>query len=247
MDLSTFELKLAFQKGDCPICRLKQKSEARYIFSLLWENVNDGVTRAHIVNALGFCREHAWQLVDTEQREFGGGLGTGILYEDLAQRALCGLDELRSNERAPAPVKSVKRARAALSEWLGRKRSGRWNVAFPQGLAASEDCRVCQVAQGTEEAYLQWLTEHCAEPEFREGYHASDGLCLPHLRAAIELAADADTRAFLIDTAEEKLGILAKQLNEYLRKHIWDYRDEPKLPAEQSAWIRTVEFFVSKK
>lgn len=54
------------------------------------------------------------------------------------------------------------------------------------------------------------------------------------------------TRVFLIETAEAKLETLVHQLSEYLRKQIGDYRDEPQIAEEQSAWMRAVEFFVGK-
>jgi len=191
MDLITFELELAFRKEGCPVCRLRSRDEARYISSFLWEFVNDPGIRVHLVNALGFCREHAW---------------------------------LR---------------------WLRLNSASHPHVAFPAGLVPSEGCRVCQIGRKTEQT-LEWLVKHCAEEEFRGWYRASDGLCLPHLRGAHEIAESQKTRVFLIDTAEEKLGTLAGQLREYLRKHNWDYRDEPKLSEEQSSWIRAVEFFVGK-
>lgn len=246
MDILTFNLTRAFQNAECPICYLKRAYEARYIFTLLWENVNDGDTRARFVTALGFCREHAWQLVETERDKFGGGLGTGILYEDLTHRARQGLADLRQREELVARVNWLEHVRQALSRRLGHRVLYRSKMRFPQSLVAQVECRVCQIGRETESSYVEALGKACADEEFRERYRASVGLCLPHLRAVIEATHHPPTRVFLIETAEAKLETLAHQLSEYLRKQIWDYRDEPKIAEEQSAWMRAVEFFVGK-
>jgi hypothetical protein len=246
MDILTFNLVNAFQQAECPVCYLKRTYEARYIFMLLWENVNDSNTRARFVDALGFCRSHAWQLVETERDRFGGGLGTGILYQDLTHRARQGLAELRQRENLWARLSWLERGCQMVYKWLRRKSFERYIIGFPSALVAQAECRVCQIGRETEVAYVDALGKACAEGEFRERYRASMGLCLPHLRAAIETSHDPATRVFLIETAEAKLETLAHQLAEYLRKQIWDYRDEPKIAAEQSAWLRAVEFFVGK-
>lgn len=245
MDILTFNLTRAFQNAECPICSLKRAYEARYIFMLLWENVNDGDTRARFVTALGFCREHAWQLVETERDKFGGGLGTGILYEDLTQRARQGLADLRRREEL-AHVNWLAHVRQALSRRWRSQALHRSQSRFPPSLVAQAECRVCQIGRETEVSYVEALGKACADEEFRERYRASVGLCLPHLRAVIEATPHPPTRIFLIETAEAKLETLAHQLSEYLRKQIWNYRDEPKSAEEQSAWMRAVEFFVGK-
>ncbi len=247
MDILTFNLVNAFhQEAECPVCYLKRIYEARYIFTLLWENVNDGDTRVRFVTALGFCRKHAWQLAETERDRFGGGLGTGILYQDLTHRAQQGLAELRQRENLLARLSWLERGRQRARQWLRRNSVERYIIRFPSALVAQTECRVCQIGRETEASYVNGLGKACVDEEFRERYRASVGLCLPHLRAVLEATNDQPTRIFLIETAEAKLETLAHQLSEYLRKQIWDYRDEPKIAEEQSAWLRAVEFFVGK-
>lgn len=254
VDLITLELKLAFEKPGCPICRLRHTAGQRYLRSLLWENVNDGGTRVHLVRALGFCYAHAWQLQQMEKSMWHDGLGTGIIYEDLATRALAGLKAyMRTQDRAMARRRRWRRWRkwiaTALCRWFSQPASLTSDPPLPPGLIPRDRCRVCELEENSEETHVAWLVKGCAEPRFQRWYQASDGLCLPHLRRALALAEREDPAValFLARTCQEKLARLTMQLREYIRKHAWEYRDEPKLPEEQSSWVRTVAFFAGER
>jgi hypothetical protein len=247
MDLITFDLLQAFEKQGCSVCRLRLHAESRYIASFLWEFVNDVECRERLAKSLGYCRAHAWQLQETELNNFGGGLGTGIVYEDLTRRALDGLRELSRDGNAFILRRWRERVRAYLDRWfkpfLLRKRA----VRFPPSLIPRAECSVCEIGRQSEEMYVQWVVKNCEDKEFSDAFRASEGLCLLHLRAALEIADTDAGRRFLIAAAQEKVGTLAAQFSEYLRKHDWRFHDEPKLPEEQSSWIRAVEWFVGKK
>lgn len=258
VDLITVDLKLAFRQPGCPICRLRTRSAERYISTLLWENVNDGETRMHIVRSLGFCHTHAWQLQQMEASAWGDGLGTGIIYEDLTKRAVAGLDVyLRDRERKAA---SLHARSSRWWHWLTHI-GDRWRRWFrqptvvltenhlPTGLMPQAPCRVCQISARNEAAYLEWLVRGCIHPEFCEWYRASDGLCLDHLRQALALAEQEqpDVALLLARTARDRLHRLAGELQAYIRKHAWESRHEPKLPEEQSSWIRAVAFFAGER
>ena len=236
-------LKIAFRQPGCPICRLKQEVMDRYIFSLLWENVNDVNTRIHLVRSLGFCSEHTWQLYHTEINRFGSGLGISIIYEDLTRYVMVGLRdyEARLPSNAPNRPRWWQRVWTRLRAVLGRSRP----IARPGGILPVEPCRVCVHGADSEARYMHWLIEGCTDAAFRGWYAASDGLCLPHLRLVLEQAAqtESDVARFLTDTAAVKLEALATDLAEYARKHAWQYRHEPKLDAEQTSPLRASRFF----
>lgn len=83
--LLSVDLRLALKEPGCPICRLRADAELRYIRSLLWEFVNDPLTRSRFIASLGYCREHTWQVGLLEKEKFGSSLGTAILYEHLTR------------------------------------------------------------------------------------------------------------------------------------------------------------------
>lgn len=248
MDLITLGLRLAFREPGCPICRLRQESERRYLFNLLYENVNDAATRLHLVHSQGFCPEHAWGLQAIEQQKWSDGMGTGIIYEDLTGRLLGILSDYlsqgnlaRHKDNAKSGEHSTKLDR--LRGWL--ERQGQVGHLLAR-LSASGSCRACEIADRAEETNLTWLVRQMADPEFRTLYATSDGLCLPHLRRALARAEDEETVCFLGKVAADKLTLLLADLREYGRKHIWQNRDEPKHPWEQASWVRAMAFFVGE-
>jgi len=246
LDFITFNLKLAFQEPGCPVCYLKQRNEERYIFSLLWERVNDGPTRARLVASLGFCRVHAWRMARTEYENLGGSLGMGIIYEDLASRALAGLQAYLKEKQAVINLKPSG-LRDQARRWL-RGKGTEACLSLPGGLAPLQPCPVCESGKEAEDTYTKWLVYNCKDSQFREWYRSSDGLCLPHLRQALHVCErDRRISIFLTETAREKLQDVHHSLSEYVRKFNWQYRDEPKTAEEAVSLERILEFFTGKK
>lgn len=262
MDFITLHLKLAFKQPGCPVCRLRQETETRYLYNLLYENVNDGSTRLYLVRGLGFCPHHTWLLQAIEQQHWGDGMGVGILYEDLAERVLNVLSVYLAQPRSAQSGREAGR-RFSLNpfgEWLARQgQAGRWLAQrfFPATRPAApllarvsprQPCHACEVVDSSEEANLFWLVRESANPEFRAWYAASDGLCLPHLRLALAQAQaeESETMDFLVRVTADKLDTLLIDLKEYGRKHIWQFKQEPKYPWEQASWIRAVAFFAGE-
>jgi len=258
-DMITFKLEGAFKKSGCPLCRLHVELEARYLFGLLWENVNDPGIRARLRQSFGFCHEHAWMLVATEQQAWGGGLGTGIIYEDLIKAVASRLDEIVAQGqelRGERPRGWLQAGWTRLSAWLDRQ----WQVFLtrfnptpttpPSGyhrLVPPAECLLCAYQRDSEATNLEWLVQNCTDPDFRALYQQSDGLCFPHLRAALAWAGESEASLFLAQVAQEKLTTLRRDLSEYLRKFSYQYKDEPKTPAELASWHRAVAFLAGEE
>ncbi|MBI2846258.1 MAG: hypothetical protein HYX82_00090, partial [Chloroflexi bacterium] len=115
-DIGVAALERALEEGGCPVCRQVQKSESRWLFSLLWENVNSPEARERIAGSWGFCHGHAWGMALMERRELGGNLGTAIIYNDLSQRLL---ESCRRNAATLANVKVGETCPAC--EYLSRR------------------------------------------------------------------------------------------------------------------------------
>jgi hypothetical protein len=260
LDMITLDLKLAFREPGCPICRLRQKAEERYLYNLLYENVNDGTARLFWVRGLGFCPHHTWMLQAIEQQYWNNGMGVGILYEDLTGRVLNALSSYLAQHYSshPKPEAGHRFGLKNFGAWLEQQgQVGHWLARrlFPSPLPAApllarlsprQACHVCEVVDPSEEASLTWLVRESADPKFRGWYAASDGLCLPHLRRALAQAEAPETVRFLAQVAADKLTPLLADLQEYGRKHIWQFQQEPKYPWEQVSWIRAVAFFAGE-
>lgn len=238
LDFSVLWFKDAFRQKGCPICYLRARDDARYIFTILYEYVTDGGVRTNFVNSLGYCHEHAWVQQRTEAEHWGDGLGTATMYESVLAQNLAGLDEL---------IRATRReiARARLPLWARlRKHLPR---ALPFGIEPRAPCRVCELGAQGEHALLTTFASKIEWDEFRAWYRASDGLCLPHLNAVLEHITDVDARRFVIQVAIEKLETNAAALREYWRKHDYRFRNEPLTDAERDSPRRAVEQFVGNR
>lgn len=231
-------LKSAFRQPGCPVCRLARDAEDRYLRFLLWENVNDLETRIRISQAMGFCHRHAWQTYRMEVREWGSALGNSIIYEDLVGQITRRLAALRVPVPTPDRVEKGLRGWAALRRWLVRKAG----AATSAPLTPSRSCRACESGAQSAESAAVNLVRILADPEHQALYAASDGVCLPHLRLALEHGDSPAGQRHLIAATQARLEALQKDLHEYGRKQAWEYRYETVTPTEQSATERAVAF-----
>jgi len=243
-NLSYLFLKMALKKPGCPICRLRDQSEARYLSNLLHENVNDATTRNHIIASLGYCPKHTWQMGMMEREKYSDALGNSIIYENLVKvvqsRITLYLEERKQGQK-PGALKSFL-SLLPFSEKIG-------NSSKSNSLEASvkAKCRVCQLGEQTEQSNLFWLLEDLSNstPEFCELYLLSDGLCFHHLRQVL-LFKDPRIESGIFFVAEDALGRLSDlggNLGNYHRKHAWDRRFEVKTDAEQLSWLNALRFF----
>lgn len=235
-DPSAARMYRALQEDACPICTLTATSTRRFIDGFLHESVNDATLREELARAQGFCYRHAWQVLDADRY---GGAGVTVLYLDFTQRTI---EALRAHLRYAPITQRLSWWRRILGRWLGRGvPHARLAALEPRAL-----CLVCRVEQQAEADYLADLARLLARADFRAQYAESRGVCLPHLRQMFARV-DAETRLFLAETTRARLATLLHNLREYNRKHIWDFRAEPKLPEEQTAWIRAIAFEVGEK
>lgn len=92
MELSFFDLeaieKLGEYENDCPLCRMKEESLRKTVYTILYELVNDSGVRARF-NEEGLCNEHAKFMVKIakEYPELGG-LGPAIIFKDILEESV---------------------------------------------------------------------------------------------------------------------------------------------------------------
>lgn len=242
--LISADLKRALRLQGCPVCRLREETVQRYVRFLLAENVNDGDSRARIVRGLGFCPEHTWLLYHTEVTRFGDALGNSILYEHLATQVRENLTAFLQDLPSPASHRTTwwQRAWARLRLAVGALSRVSANL---DPLRPAGQCRMCVHAAHEEETAIRALVGLCSMPDVRAVYAASDGLCLPHLRQALRVAAtgNPEVARFLAGDASQRLEALVANLGEYIRKQAWQYRDEPLTLGEEAAPRSAVQFF----
>lgn len=236
-------LKPAMEQPGCPICRVRNTAEEKYLGNLLHESVNDFETRLHIFNSLGYCTKHAWQMGVMERQKYGDALGNSIIYESLVKVIIHPLARYQSS--LPERPQTLFRRLLGWLKRIGGTPDGQHVDPFEGIISGS--CRVCQIGARTVENYLGWMLEGLSEPEqdLREIYRRSDGLCLAHFRQALSIqrAELQNGRQFLVQRMLEVLPVLGANLREYTDKHAWDRRLDAMTPDEQIAWIKAIRFF----
>jgi hypothetical protein len=234
--LSIVRLEEALKNPGCPVCRLEHEAAIQSIDSFLWENTNDPVVRKPINDAYGFCPQHTRLLVAKEMMTSGPVLGVNIIYALLAKNVSQDLQEIRHKG-------------GGITGW--RTRSSKPGI-FSAGkhqplLAPASRCPVCVLTEESGNNVLATLFEilDAKEARFIDAYQHSSGLCLQHLRNGLEQQRNhhAFAAGFLIDDTVKRLDAQRAQMQEYLRKHNWEYRDEKMTPDEQVAWLHTLTFF----
>jgi hypothetical protein len=221
-----FELLEAFDQPGCPLCRLTRASTRQYFEALGYEQVNDIDLRAEL-RTNGLCQPHAWAFLE----ESGNRLGVAIVYRDLLQQALRGLQGTLSGRLG------LGRRLASLLT-AGRTREA-------ERSRVSQSCLACRAESEAEARYRSTLLEHLGEPDVRARLAASAGLCLPHLGRSLGSDGSAEDLDWLRQDTIDRLNGLVNELDEYIRKHDYRFRAEP-WGEERDAPRRAVERAVGR-
>lgn len=221
-----FECLEALQAGHCPVCHLAKKTVARQLDSLIYESVNDPGVRGRTAAAQGFCRVHAWQL-----RRQGGALGVAIIYRDVVRDVVEALDAAEYGESPKLSLRS-------LIEAVDRDRPSSATGATVRELSPTAECPACRGQQRAEHMYADVLIESVDEPEMHAALTENPGLCLPHLRLALERVRDERRFRLLVLASRNAFARLLDDLDEMIRRH--DYRFTGGLAEFGDAWIRAI-------
>ncbi len=210
----------ALSNPGCAVCTLTRDNAHRYLETLLYENVNDGGTRAVLRSSHGLCRRHA-----AEAAELHDALGLAIIYHDIASTVSRDLKRA-TPMRVPAPA-------------LLRRESDRPGQPALRRPAAHRPCPACAVENDVAESSLQMLVQHVAQEEMARAFATSHGLCLPHLRRALALAEEPIVIETLLRKQQQVLDSLVADLAEFIRKHNYRFAHQS-FGAERDAWRRAI-------
>ena len=226
-----YNLLDAFAEGrpartGCPICRLSSQAVDRYLGHLLYESVNDLDVRRGIRRSQGFCSHHAWQL-----QQKGDALGIAIIHQDVIKNIVRALRRRRRPGPGPLSARWLRSLLpGAVSEFAQR---------LAKELAPRGECPACRQRVEVEDAYLQTLLQHAADPELLALWRDSDGVCWPHFQRALQLVQDEAALRVLTDMELAHFGRLCDELGEFIRLH--DHRLGGKgFGSERDSWIRAI-------
>jgi hypothetical protein len=207
---------------------LEQQGVERYLDNQFYENVNSPRWRDHLRASLGFCHEHAWLAVD---KRLGDPLGFTIVYHDIVNGVLNRLDDGRSPGRRPRRWASVL---TQIPEPVRR--------LIEKTLAALRPRKHCPACEHRDELSLNTLATLVQElrtSEMMEALQASEGLCLPHLRLALEHVREASDVELLLSIQRARLNALKAEMAEFIRKSDYQVIQEG-FGREGDAWLRAI-------
>jgi len=215
-------LSRAFVMGGCAICRAVNASERKGIHSFLYEGVMSPSVRKKFLDSGGFCLRHFWMAKEIEEVTWPrGGIVMAILCEDLTRLANAGL----ANVVAVAPNSRTT---------LLRRRAAR---PFVPG----HSCMFCQDNADKETFLAEVLEELVEELEFAKPLERN-GLCIRHGQLALQLWKDHAKRDELYAQLKGQVTELSADLQEFIRKYDYQYRDEPR-GREQDSVPRAIRLF----
>jgi hypothetical protein len=228
-----YELLEVFPSPGCPLCRLVQSAVERSLTHLFYESVTDPAIRHRLRRSLGFCKRHAWLLVDAR---IGDALGMAIIYHDLLGSLLKHLPQDPDLSVQKTPVRLWHRLPSSLKTLLGQAL---------EVLSPRHPCPACEQEDSSQRAAVAVLASALNAPTFVEAFKVSGGLCLPHLRQVLEEIRDPLALEILLTTSRDKLSALHLELAEIIRKNDYRNRDEAFGP-EGDAWKRVVAVVVGE-
>jgi hypothetical protein len=177
-------------------------------------------------------------LVEADGRRYLEALnaasGAAILYEDLVRVSLGRIRRMRDGTatfvtRALSRL-FTRRRRPTLVELRRRRRA----------------CPACAWVAEAEVRYLATLTRFVDDPQLARAHAKSDGLCAPHLLAAVELSSGTAELGRLLDLTMLKWDALRRDLDGFVAKH--DYRNRiPFTEAEATSYRRAFETVAGRR
>ena len=216
----------ACREQGCPICGLEQQGVERYLDNQFYENVNRPAWRDHLRTSHGFCHEHAWLAVN---QRLGDALGFSIIYHDIV------------NHLHKTTGKEIDSAHTTRRESLRRRAEGVLAALTPR-----KRCPACEHREQLTRDFLSALIEDLQLPEMKEALQASEGLCLPHMRQALESINDGSKYEVLLTLQREKLDRLKHELAEFIRKNDYQAIKEG-FGSEGNAWLRAIGFIAGSR
>jgi hypothetical protein len=231
---SYYEMIDACQKPGCPLCRLGQASANRHLTSLIYDSVNDISLRAALRDSLGYCKEHAWLLPGAGD---SAPLGIAVVHRDLVNTIHKRLGEITYGKSRRSSLKLMMTDVIGLDEGAARE------ATTAKYLPEKAQCPACERRDEAEKLALKSVSQALAklDEDMASALKHSDGLCLVHLRMALEAARNQEAFDLLVTITQEQLTELIENLDEFIRKSDHRFRDEKITDSERQSWRKALQ------
>ena len=211
--LEDLERILHEQEG-CPICHYGREAGRKYLDGVMYESVNDFGLRQQLVKNMGFCAFHSQEILTFP----GAKLGAAIIEQAMLKEAMRRMDG----------------ASAARSSLFSRGSKGGHISTVPD----RNTCPACLHEQGAEQRAIEELMKHW-NTSWETLLENTGGMCFNHLMQTLRLAPKA-TGQTLKSMHQRLWQELIAQLDEFIRKQDYRFRDEEISEEEGIASRRTI-------
>ena len=96
-DYLTIQLERACREDICPICIFEGESRYTWLWSFLWEHVNDPEARDQFIGAGGLCPADLWRAVELARHVIKSSLGVAMVFQHLIKIITRALETGRSS------------------------------------------------------------------------------------------------------------------------------------------------------
>jgi hypothetical protein len=234
-NILTIDILEAIEKSvGCPLCYLWAEYEARHMENLLTDEVvMDPGYREKVRRAKGFCNYHMHLLYRTANSPgVLDGLGYALYMKDVVESVV---QELL---RFEGLSKLENKTNISILGWREKRRHvvSRLHEAMRNAVQGERSCPACESIRSMDEIRLHTLLQMLDDEDFRKDFQDSKALCVPHFLWAMGMvrssrlrnSVDVARTLFSIETVG--LQTVARYLSEFIRKHDWLARNEPRGP-----------------
>ena len=145
----------------------------------------------------------------------GDALGNAILYADQLKKLQKDLTKVHSNSDADR-----------IDKWFDHKQ-----------------CPVCIHKKRYRKNFIEYFVEGLDSEAFRASLEFGSGLCLKHLSLVLKKIEESEDFQYILKLHREKYKNLAEELDEFIRKNDYRYRDEG-FGKERNSWLRAIKTFI---
>lgn len=224
------------ESDGCPLCYLWVKSEKRFMEYLLTNEVTMSPEfRERVLAAKGFCNHHMHLLLKTAHRDHTeDGIGYALYMQGVVEKIIESLASL-----SPDNISALRESNGSNVIFRRRRQRQAFTLLssrLERAVQGRTPCPACESLWSSDKIHLDTLVQMLDEKDFLEEFKSSKGLCLPHLISAIRMVSQsklknpADVAHTLIEVAIKQLQLVKHYLSEFIRKHSWDFRNEPRGP-----------------
>jgi hypothetical protein len=105
-----YDLRAAFARPGCAICRLVDRDVRRHIFAVIYDLVMESAIWNKLRQSHGFCHDHTWLAVQMEQQRQGDGRGIALVLEDVLSTVQAQIDQGNAADAQSWGAQLVRRA-----------------------------------------------------------------------------------------------------------------------------------------